>query len=102
MFHIENFFGVSFSIKQFLFVITKERDTFQRQHIFVIVCHLVVVLLPHVDEVITINQTNELTRAGAGITSIGRKCTTCHEQGNIACTEYAFPASLTVVKPLQP
>lgn len=44
-----------------LFIITQERDVLQRQQILVIVRHFIVVLLPHVNEVITVNQANELS-----------------------------------------
>ena len=37
-----------------LFIIAKERDAFQRQHVLVIIRHLVVELQPHVDELITV------------------------------------------------
>ena len=44
-----------------LFIITQERDALQRQQILVIVRHFIVVLLPHVNEVVTVNQADELS-----------------------------------------
>ena len=44
-----------------LLVVSKESDTLQWQHVLVVVGHLVVVLLPHVNKLITVYQTNKLT-----------------------------------------
>ena len=42
------------------FVISQEGDMLQRQHVFVVIGHLVVAFMPHIDEVIAVNQTDEL------------------------------------------
>jgi len=60
----------------FLFIIAQEGNPFQRQHVLVIIGHLVVVFLPHVDEVITVNQSDKLRRGSAGVLCIGRECAT--------------------------
>ena len=39
-----------------LFVHSEEGDSTKRKHVLIFVCHLVVVLLPHSDKLITINQ----------------------------------------------
>ena len=43
-----------------LLVASQESYPLQRQHILVVVSHLIVVLLPHINKLITINQTDEL------------------------------------------
>ena len=41
-------------------VIPKEGNPLQRQHVLVIIRHLIVVLLPHVDEIVAVNEADEL------------------------------------------
>ena len=44
-----------------LFVVSQEGNPFQWQHVFIVVTHLVVIVLPHFNEFITVNQANEFT-----------------------------------------
>ena len=44
-----------------LFVVSQEGNTFQWQHVFIVVTHLVIIVLPHFNEFIAINQANEFT-----------------------------------------
>ena len=70
-----------------LLVIPEEGDTLQGEFVFVFVRHLIIVFLPHVDELVAVNEANELAGTGAGALGIRRKGATCDEQSNIACTK---------------
>ena len=67
-----------------LFVISKERDALQRQHILVVITHLVIVVLPHLNKFIAVNQTNEFSRTRRCIFSIRRIVTRSHKKCNVA------------------
>ncbi len=53
-----------------LFVASQESNSLQRQAILVLVGHLVVILLPHFDELIAINKPDKLIITGSSVAGI--------------------------------
>ena len=71
-----------------LLITSQERYPLQRQHVFVVIRHLVVELQPHVDKLVTVYQADKLARAGASSLCIGREGAAGDEQGYITSAEY--------------
>ena len=70
-----------------LFIHSEECNSTERKHVFIFVCHFVIVLLPHCNKLVTINQFN-IFFAGNGLLLCRRgECSRCDKQSYITITK---------------
>jgi hypothetical protein len=72
-----------------LIVVPQEGYPFQREHILIVIGHLVVILLPHFDKLVPVNEPHEFRGGGGCSPCIWRESPRCNEQGDVSIPHYS-------------